>query len=250
VELRTSTLDVRTPDGTADCFLAAPEGSGSYPGVLVYMDAFGPRPRLEEMVERIAGEGYVVLLPNVFYRQGRAPLIDTSNLKDPDARGELFGTLRPFMGELTPQRVAGDADAFVDALLAHEQVHGPLGVVGYCFGGALALRTAAHRPDDVAAAAAFHPARLATDAPDSPHLLADRIRAEVYVASADNDPGMPVEQQERLDKALEEAGVTHVVEQYDGAAHGFTMSDTAVYDEAGTERHWTAMLDLFDRTLR
>jgi carboxymethylenebutenolidase len=250
VTLRTATLDVRTADGTADCFLAAPEAAGSYPGVLVYMDAFGPRPRLEEMVQRIAGEGYVVLLPHLFYRHGRAPLIDTSRLMDPDARGELFGTIRPFMEELTPELVARDADAFVDHLLAHDQVHGPLGVVGYCFGGALALRTAAHRPADVAAAAAFHPARLATDAADSPHLLADRIRAEVYVASADGDPGMPVDQQERLDRALTDAGVTHVCEQYDGAAHGFTMSDTAVYDEAATERHWTAMLDLFDRTLR
>ena len=123
-------------------------------------------------------------------------------------------------------------------------------MVGYCFGGALALRTAAHRPEHVAAAAAFHPARLATDAPDSPHLLADRICAEVYVASADGDPGMPREQLERLDRALDEAGVTHVCEQYDGAAHGFTMSDTAVYAEAATERHWAALLDLLDRTLR
>jgi carboxymethylenebutenolidase len=248
--LRTSTIDVTAADGIADCFLAAPEGVGHYPGILVYMDAFGPRPRLEEMVERIAREGYVVLLPNTFYRHGPAPLLDTSRLTDPDARSALFDTVRPFMRDLTPDRVAADADSFVDYLLAHDQVRGPLGVVGYCFGGALALRTAAHRPADVAAVAAFHPARLATDAPDSPHLLADRIRAEVYVASADNDPGMPRDQQQRLDEALTEAGVKHLCEQYDGAGHGFTMSDTAAYDEAGTDRHWGAMLDLFARTLR
>lgn len=251
MSLRTSTIDVPTRDGVADCFLAAPAGTGRYPGVLFYMDAFGPRPRLEEMAERIAAEGYVVLVPHVFYRQGRAPLIDTAELQDPESRGKLFATLGPWMQQLTPERAMSDADAYVDFLRGHDQVSdGPIGVTGYCMGGALSLRTAAHRPDDVAAAAAFHPARLATDAADSPHLLADRIRAEVYVASADHDQGMPPAQQEQLDRALTEAGVQHVCEQYDGAKHGFTMSDTAVYDEAATERHWDALLALLARNLK
>ena len=154
------------------------------------------------------------------------------------------------MQELTPALLARDADAFVDHLTGRDDVSGPVGVVGYCFGGGVALRTAAQRPDEVVAAAAFHPARLATDAPDSPHLLADRIEAEVYVGAADQDPGMPPEQQRRLDEALTAAGVTHTCEQYDGALHGFTMSDTHVYDEAATERHWQVLLDLFARTLR
>ncbi len=249
--VRTATVDIPTADGTADAFLAAPEGNGRHPGVLLYMDAFGPRPRLEEMATHIAEHGYVVLVPHVFYRQGRAPLIDTDALMNPEARGKLFETLTPWMRELTPERAMSDADAYLDFLAAHDQVtDGPVGTTGYCMGGALALRTAAHRPEQVAAAAAFHPARLATDAPDSPHLLVDRLRAEVYVASADQDKGMPPEQQERLDAALTEAGVTHTCEQYDGATHGFTMSDTAVYDEAATERHWQALLPLLERTLR
>ena len=251
MSLRTSTVDIETPDGTADAYLAAPEGDGRHPGVILYMDAFGPRPRLEEMADRLAAEGYVVLVPHVFYRQGRAPLIDTSSLQDPDARGELFAQIGPWLAALTPELAMRDADAYVDYLRSHDQVgDGPIGVTGYCMGGALALRTAAEHPGDVGAAAAFHPARLATDAPDSPHLLADRLMAEVYVASADHDQGMPPEQQQRLDAALTEAGVTHTCEQYDGAAHGFTMSDTAVYDEAATERHWAALTDLFRRTLQ
>ena len=250
MDLRTSTLDVTTRDGVCDAYLAAPEGLGPFPGVLLYMDAFGPRPRLEEMAQRIAGEGYVVLVPHVFYRQGRAPLMELPDLQDPAQRAAVFEILGPWMRELTPERATSDAEAYIDLLTAHDQVSGPLGVVGYCMGGALALRTAAHRPEAFAAAAAFHPARLATDAPDSPHLLADRLRAEVYVASADNDPGMPPEQQQRLDAALTTAGVPHVCEQYDGAAHGFTMSDTAVYDEEATERHWDRLLTLFARTLR
>jgi carboxymethylenebutenolidase len=248
--LRTSTVDIPTRDGVADAFLAEPDGKGTHPGVLLYMDAFGLRPRLEEMAGRIAEEGYVVLVPNVFYRQGRAPLLDLGDLADPDARGRIFGTLRPWMAQLTPARAMSDAEAYLDLLTGLDEVSDrPVGVTGYCMGGALALRTAAHRPDQVAAVAAFHPARLATDAPDSPHLLVYRLRAEVYVASADQDPGMPPEQQSRLDEALTTAKVRHVCEQYDGARHGFTMSDTAVYDEAATERHWKALLDLFARNL-
>jgi carboxymethylenebutenolidase len=251
MDVRTSTVDIETPDGTADAFLAAPEGRGPYPAVLFYMDAFGPRPRLEEMATRIADQGYVVLVPHVFYRQGRAPLLDTSKLMDPDERGKLFSTLMPWIKQLTPERAMRDADAYLGYLLAHDEVgDGPMGVTGYCMGGALALRTAAHRPDQIAAAAAFHPARLVSDAPDSPHLLVDRLKAEVYVASADNDQGMTPEQQQRLDEALTEAGVTHTCEQYDGAAHGFTMADTAVYDEAATERHWEALLALLARRLK
>jgi carboxymethylenebutenolidase len=247
--LRTTTVDITTADGTADALLTLPEDPPR-PGVLLFMDAFGPRPRLEEMAGRIAAEGYVVLVPNLFYRQGRAPLVDTSGLKDPAVRGRLFETLMPWIRQLTPERAMSDADAYLDRLTSLEEVSdGPVGVVGYCMGGALALRTAAHRPEKVAAAAAFHPARLATDAPDSPHLLAHRLPAEVYVGSADGDPGMPVEQQQRLDEALTSAGVRHTCEQYDGAAHGFTMADTAVYDEAATERHWRALLPLLERNL-
>jgi carboxymethylenebutenolidase len=251
MDVRTSTVDIETPDGTADAFLAAPEGRGPYPAVLFYMDAFGPRPRLEEMATRIADQGYVVLVPNVFYRQGRAPLLDTSKLMEPDERGKLFRTLMPWIKQLTPERAMRDADAYVDYLLAHDEVgDGPMGVTGYCMGGALALRTAAHRPEQIAAAASFHAGRLVSDAPDSPHLLVDRLKAEVYVASADNDQGMTPQQQQKLDESLTQAGVTHTCEQYDGAAHGFTMADTAVYDEAATERHWDALLPLLARRLK
>jgi carboxymethylenebutenolidase len=245
----TSTVDVATPDGTADAILVTADGAGPHPGVLLYMDAFGPRPRLAEMAGHLAEQGYTVLVPNVFHRHGRAPLLDLSGLADPEQRHALFGTLGPWIRELTPEMLAADNAAYLDFLLALDDVTGPVGVVGYCFGGAVALRSAAQRPDDVAAVAAFHPARLATDDPDSPHLLADRIRAEVYVGSADQDPGMPPEMQQRLDEALTAAGVEHTCEQYDGALHGWTMADTHVYDEAATERHWAALLGLFARRL-
>jgi len=249
MQLTSTTVDVPTPDGAADSILVHP-AEGRHPAVLVFMDAFGPRPRLEEMAGRIAAQGYVVLVPHLFFRQGRAPLIDLGQLADPAARGRMFERIGPWMRELTPERAMADADAYLDFLSGLPSVtEGPVATVGYCMGGALALRAAAHRPEQVVAAAAFHPARLATDAPDSPHLLADRIRAEVYVASADQDASMPPEQQDALDRALTEAGVEHVCEQYDGAPHGFTMSDTAAYDEAATDRHWDALLGLLARAL-
>lgn len=240
-----------TGDGAADAIVAAPTEGGPYPGVLVYMDAFGLRPRLEEMAARLAGEGYVVLVPNVFYRAGRAPLVDLEGLDQSESRGRIFGALRPIMQAHTPALAMRDADAYLAYLAAHPQVaNGPVGTVGYCMGGALALRTAAHFPGRVAAAASFHGGRLATDQPDSPHALADRIEAEVYVGHADNDASITPEQQQVLAESLTSAGVQFVSEVYEGAAHGFTMADTAAYDEQAEARHWERLLDLFRRTLR
>lgn len=250
MDATTRTVGVPTDEGTADALLAAPEGAGPYPGVLMYMDAFGLRPRLAEMASRLAGHGYVVLVPNVFYRQGPAPVVELGDIGDPGSRARVFESLRPLIHGLTADRAMGDAEAYLTFLGRDERVcDSPVGTVGYCMGGALALRTAAHAPGRVAAAASFHGGRLATDEPDSPHLLADRITAEVYVAHADNDASMPPEQQRRLEEALSAAGVSFRAELYEGAMHGFCMADTAAYDEAATERHWERLLDLVGRTL-
>jgi carboxymethylenebutenolidase len=155
------------------------------------------------------------------------------------------------MSHLTPEGAMRDAEAYLDVLARRDEVtDGPVGLTGYCMGGRLALRTAAGFPDRVAAAASFHGGNLANDAEDSPHRQADRIRAEVYVAHADNDRSMPPEQQQRLEEALSSAGVSFKAELYDGAAHGFTQADTPAYDEQATERHWTNLFGLFERTLR
>lgn len=250
MSLQTATIDVPTPEGSADAYVTAPTGHRPSPGVLLYMDAFGLRPRLEEMADRIAAEGYVVLVPNVFYRNGRAPLIDTTGLSEPKNREKLFAELGPFMQALTPEHAMRDAEGYLAWLAQDSRVaDGPIGVTGYCMGGGLALRTAATYPARVAAAASFHGGRLATDAENSPHLLVGQIAGEVYVGHADNDASMPPEQQQRLEDALTAAGVRHTCELYEGAAHGFTMADTAVYDEAATERHWERLLSLFARTL-
>ncbi|QNN54116.1 dienelactone hydrolase family protein [Nocardioides mesophilus] len=246
----TTTIEVPTPDGAADALLAAPTDGGPHPGVLLYMDAFGLRPRIEEMAARLAGEGYVVLAPNVFYRSGRAPVVELGDLTSPEGRHAMFEQLGPLMAALTPDLAMRDARAYLAALEADERVSdGPVGTVGYCMGGALALRTAAEAPDRVAAAASFHGGRLATDAPDSPHRSFGRIAGEVYVGHADHDGSMPPEQQQLVAKTLADAGVDHRAELYEGAQHGFTMADTAAYDPAATERHWERLSDLFRRCL-
>lgn len=165
-------------------------------------------------------------------------------------RPALFERIVPLMRELTPELAMRDAGAYLNWLAACPQAtDGPVGITGYCMGAGLALRTAGTCPERVAAAAGFHGAQLASDAPDSPHLLSHRITAELYFGHADQDAALPPEQIERLDKALTAAGVRHRSEVYSGARHGYTMADTAVHDAEAAERHWTALLDLLHRAL-
>ena len=242
--MRRTTVDVPTADGVADAYLVRPDGDGPYPGVLLFMDAFGLRPRLEEMADRIAERGYVVLVPNLFYRAGRAPLIDLSDLADPDRRGEIFGRIMPHIGALTTERITQDAESYLDFLASSQ----PVVMVGYCMGALNALRTIEAHPDRVRALAGFHGARMATDDPDSPHLRVGTITGELYLAFADNDPSMPAEQIANLEAALDAAKVTYTSEVYAGAQHGFSMADTAAYDEEAEKRHWVNLFALLERT--
>ncbi|AGP60369.1 dienelactone hydrolase family protein [Streptomyces rapamycinicus] len=248
--VRGSAVDIPTQDGIADAYLAHPDDTGSHPAVLFYMDAFGLRPHLRGMADRLAAAGYTVLVPNVFYRHGRAPVVELPDFLDPAARPAIFEHIAPIARELTPERAMSDAGAYLDWLASCPRAaDGPVGLTGYCLGAGLVLRTAGAHPDRVAAAAGFHGAQLATEEPDSPHTVAGQITAELYFGHADQDRSLPPEQIERLDKALNEAGVRHRTEVYTGAQHGFTQADTSAYDTEAAERHWEALLDLFGRTL-
>jgi carboxymethylenebutenolidase len=242
-----SMIDVPTPDGVADCYVTRPDGGGGHPGVLLMMDAIGLRPRIEEMADRIAAEGYVVLAPNVFYRAGRAPLWETPDLHDPESRGIFFRSLGPLMGALTPAAVAADGDAYLGKL--GDVTAGRVGITGYCFGGWMGWTIAAAYPDRVSALGGFHTGRMVTDQEDSAHLLAPRIRAEVYWGHADQDQSMTPENIATLDQAMDNAGVRHTTEVYEGAQHGYTMSDMGAYNQAAAERHFTALFALLRRAL-
>lgn len=243
-------VDVPTEDGVADAYRTPLTGGPGRPAVLFLMDAFGPRPRLFDMADRIAAHGYLVLVPNLFYRHGPAPVLpNLSELMKPENRAGLLEQLRPLMQTQTPDMYRRDVAAYLDYLGTVTGPDAPVATTGYCMGGTLSLRTAGWFPERVAAAASFHGGNLATEAPDSPHLGADRIRAELYFGHADADHSMPPEQIERLEAALDAAGVRYRSEVYAGASHGFTMADSAVYDEAATDRHWTELFALLDRGL-
>jgi carboxymethylenebutenolidase len=250
IELRK--FEISTPDGICEAHLAVPTDGGKYPGVLYLMDAFGVRPVIDEWIERIAGEGYAVLAPNLFYRNKRIPIIeDMTDAMSPDRRGALFQTLMPMMGALTSENLARDGKAYLDTLASQpETAEGLVGLTGYCLGARVAIKIAAAHPDQVAAVAGFHGGNLVTNAEDSPHLAAANVKAEVYMAYADNDQGATEEQQEKLAEALASAGVKHTYEVYKDAPHGYTMRDTAAYREAAAERHFVKLIDLLNRCLK
>ena len=210
------------------------------------MDAFGLRPRIEDMATRIAERGYVVLAPNLFYRSGRTPVLDSSDLTDDEKRGAAYERAVPMIQALNATTVGRDARAYLDFLDAQEGVAaGPDAIVGYCMGGRNGLLATVANPERVAALASFHAGGIT-----GPLLAVDGITAEVYFAHADNDGSMPPEQIKALESALEAAGVTYTSEVYEGAPHGFTMSDTAMYRQAAEERHWTALFGLLERAVR
>lgn len=244
-------VEVPAADGVAEAHLATPEGPGPFPPVLMFMDAFGLRPRLREMAGRIAARGYAVLVPNLFYRSASGPLVTSEELTDGEKRAAAFGRLMPMIQELTADRLTADAAAYLDFLTGRDEVaDAPAGIVGYCMGGRGALVVASALPNRFAALASFHAGRVVTDGPDSPHLGVPSLTAEVYFAHADDDPSMTPENIAALEVTLAEAGVEYTSELYEGAPHGFTMSDTSMYHEAGEKRHWEALLPLFDRALR
>jgi carboxymethylenebutenolidase len=242
------TVEIEMPGGSAEAYVAGDGG----PGVLLYQDAIGLRPRIERMADRIASWGYVVLAPNVFWRSGRAvELAPTGDLSDPESRKAFMATgVMERVNGLTPEILRADGEAWLAALHGLPGVTGSLvGVTGYCFGGRAALRLAAHRPAEVAAIGLFHTGGIVIDEPDSPHLEVPGIRAAVLAGHADNDGSNTPEQIAVFDTALRDAGLDYRTAVYPDAVHGYTMADTAAYQEAGAERHFRELRELFARTL-
>ncbi|MEN8652074.1 dienelactone hydrolase family protein [Streptomyces sp. 21So2-11] len=212
------------------------------------MDAFGARPVLEEMARELAAHGYYVLVPNLCYRHGPTPVVELPEDIGEELRPAVFAQLMPLIEAHTTERALRDADAYLRFLTTQPEVSaGPVAVIGYCMGAAMAMRTAAAHPDQVAAVAGFHPAFLVTDAPDSPHRLVPKLTAQVHLGLAEND--MTSEAISELNQALDAAGVGYTTEIYPGIVHGFTMSDTDAFNPSALQRHWDRLLPLLDRTL-
>jgi carboxymethylenebutenolidase len=212
----------------------------------MFPDAGGVRDTFDQMATKLAGYGYAVLVPDVYYRSGDwAPFDMKTVFGDEKERNRLFSMI----GGLTGDKITDDANALFDYLAARPEVSGErFGVCGYCMGGRISVTLAGRAPERVAAAASFHGGGLVTDTPDSPHLLADQMNATVYVGGAENDASFTPDQAEQLEKALTAAGVQHTIEWY-SAGHGFAVPDNGPYDDAAAERHWEAMTEIFASAL-
>ncbi|CAN1551628.1 COG0412 Dienelactone hydrolase and related enzymes [Caulobacteraceae bacterium] len=241
-------VDVKTADGVADAALYYPEGKGSWPAVLLWTDVVGLRQAFRDMGRRLAGEGFVVLVPNPYYRVKRSPVIEGAfDFNKPEDRAKLG----PLRASLTPDGIDRDAVAYVDFLDAQPQTsrRKKVGVQGYCMGGPLSFRTAAAVPGRIGGVASFHGGGLYTDQPTSPHLLLTKTTAEFLVAVADNDDKQDLTIKDKLKAAMDAAGRTAKIEVYAGANHGWCVPGSPVYNEPAAEKAWAELLVLYKRAL-
>lgn len=237
-------IEIATDDGTMGTYVVRPDGDGPFPVVLFLMDAPGKRPLLHGMADRIASNGYHVMLPNLYYRTTPSFELDFSSK-------ESFQRMVELMGAVGNRMVGRDAGA----LLAHAASDpaadtSRVGCVGYCMSGPFSVWVAAEYPDQVKAAASFYGVRLHVDASDSPHLRLGDIAGELYIGAAEHDDYVPLDMIDRFEAAMQASGVRGRVERYWGTHHGFAFDDRPAYDRAADERHWAALLDLFERNLR
>jgi carboxymethylenebutenolidase len=241
-------IEIRTIDGTSDGVLFRSEEGQRRPGVIHLTDIGGIRPDHRNMARRLAEKGYTVLLPNVFYRTGRPPMFDFTPAMGDERTMKRFAELA---GPLTPDAMERDGAAYVDFLAKQECVTaGPIGVVGYCFTGSMAMRTAAARPDKIAASASFHGGGLFTDGASSPHHVLPQIKAQLYFGHAINDQSMSAEAIKKLDLALDGWRGRYQSEVYDGAYHGWTVPGGPVYNHPQAERAFEKLIELFADTLK
>ncbi len=235
-------VQIPTPDGTADALLYRQEQERR-PGVLFLTDIGGIRSAQQDMARRIAGEGYTVLVPNLFYRIAQPPVMPQPvKWADPQTGARI----RELAASVPPDAAERDAKAYVDFLgtLPSVQEAKPITVVGFCYSGAFAMRVAAAVPDPVGTVASFHGGRLYTDEPSSPHFLLPRIKARLYFGHADGDRSMPKEAIDKFDAALAAWGGNYESEIYQGAGHGWTVPDNPSYNQHQAERAYSKLRDL------
>ena len=240
-----SEVQIPTADGTAQAILFHPDTGGPFPGVIYETDIRGIRPVFMDMARKVAAAGYAVLLPNLFYRLCPAPVIDPQIPWGTDAAMKRFGEL---FAVVTPDGLKRDHEAFLKFLETQPSVtKGKVAVAGYCMGGTAAFRIAGDFPDKVSAMASFHGGRLASDAPDSPHLKAGRIKAHLYFGHSADDASMTDAMIAQLNRTLDAAGVDYV-EDRNSAKHGYAVKDNPAHDDAAEALHWKRLFELLEKT--
>lgn len=236
-------IDIQTPDGLMNTFVTHPEEGGPHPAVMFYMDAPGKREELHDMARRLGSAGYYVILPNLYYRRAREFTVDATD----ESRRVMF----EHMESLNRARILTDTQAMLDFIDRDPAAApGKVGITGYCMSGPFVFWATTAHPDRVGATASFYGVRLCTDAADSPHRDAHKIKGEVYVAAAEIDAWAPKEMIDSLDVALGASGIRYRIEWYPGAHHGFAFPQRpAAYHKASAERHWERLHALFRRNL-
>jgi carboxymethylenebutenolidase len=240
-------VEVKTADGVADAALYYPAGKGPWPGVLIWCDFLSLRPVFREMGKRLAAEGYVVLVPNFYYRSKKAPVFEGAfNFASAEDRAKIT----PMRQALTNEAADRDAAAYIDFIDAQPQTNKrkKIGVQGYCMGGPLTVRTAAVRPNRVGAAATFHSGALITQAADSPHLLIPKSKAAYLIATAQNDDKQRPTEKDELRKLFADNKLAATVEVYP-ADHGWCVKGSQVYKEPEAEKAWAELLKLYKARL-
>ncbi|MEZ5407748.1 MAG: dienelactone hydrolase family protein [Acidimicrobiales bacterium] len=240
-------IDLPTRAGAMPTFVVHPEQGGPHPAVLLLMDAPGVRDELRDMARRLATVGYVVLLPNLYYRAG------TDTYYGPDVLtpgSDDYKRMRAVRTKMTIPPVMDDvADmlAFIDGFEA--AASGAVGAHGYCMSGPYALAAAARFPDRVRAAASFYGTWLVSDAEESPHLNLGRITGEIYISCAEHDDLAPPDMVAELRHLFDASGVAGELEIQPDVHHGFAFPGRWCYDQPAAERHWERLISLYRRVL-
>ena len=247
-------VEMKTPDGTCDAAFIHP-ASGAHPAVIIWPDAFGLRPSMRDMAKRLAAAGYSVLVPNPFYRVAKSPVFeDASKVNFQVERPKITPLMASIQADGTVEK---DAPALVAWLDTQKEVdrNKKIGTQGYCMGGGLVVRTAAAVPSRIGAGASFHGGGLVTDRPNSPHLLAPKIKARMYFGIATNDDTQQPDAKTKLREAFDAAKVPAEIEVYSMAQHGWCVPDMPagangpIYNKADAERAWTKLVALYQAAL-
>ena len=237
-------IDIPTTDGAMNSYVVCPEEGGPFPVVLFYMDAPGKREELHDMARRLASVGYYVVLPNLYYRRSRDFWVQ-------ERTPEVMAVMFDHMASLNAATTYVDTEAMLRFVDAQPQTSASrIGAVGYCMSGPFVMWAAAQFPARLRCIASIHGANMATDADDSPHRMAPKIRCECYFACAETDIWAPPADIRKLEDALKAAGTLHRIEWYPGTEHGFVFPQRAVYNQDAATRHWERLFSLFSRALR
>jgi carboxymethylenebutenolidase len=234
-------VNLPTTDGQMECFIVQPDGGQPAPPVIIYMDVLGIREELFDFARRLASQGYFAILPDMFYRAGKIRF-------DPATDGieKMFDVGRA----LTVDMVMTDTEAMLDYLKGNDDVGNKIGCMGYCMSGQFVVAAAGNFPDEFGAAASLYGTRIVTDSPDSPHLLADKIQAEVYLGWASEDPFVEANVIPDLSKAFDDNGVKYTSVTHPDTQHGYSFPQRPIYDETASEQDWTAIFSMFERQLK